>query len=172
MTARPPAGGLPPETLAAIKVVFFQECESHLADLDAGLIALRNGEMDSETVSRAYRAAHSIKGAAGLFQLDALARFSAQIETALGAVRDGRMALAPDVLSLLAQASRQLAELVEAGREGRDPPPEPTQALGEALTTLAPSQAESDPFEALNFEPRRVGFQPLHPVGRSGAGKA
>jgi two-component system chemotaxis sensor kinase CheA len=169
MTAQGPASGLSPETLAAIRIVFFQECATHLADLKAGLTVLQNGGRTSETVNGAYRAAHSIKGGAGLFQLDELVRFSGQIETVLGEVRDGRLAPGPEVLSLLGRASHELADLVEAAREGRDLPPEPTAALGQALVALAPSEAEPSAFDALNFEPRALSFRPIR---RSGAGEA
>jgi two-component system chemotaxis sensor kinase CheA len=161
-------GGLSPETLAAIRIVFFQECEAHLAELEAGLTALQDGDRDPETINGAYRAAHSIKGGAGIFQLDALVRFAHQIETVLGEVRDGRLAPGPDVLSVLARASGLLAELVEAGREGRNPSPEPMATLGEQLAALTPRAPEPKAFDELNFEPRPMSFQPLRPAGRAG----
>jgi two-component system chemotaxis sensor kinase CheA len=164
--------GLSPEILAAIRVVFFQECEAHLAELGAGLTALQNGDSDPEILNRAYRAAHSIKGGAGIFELDALVRFSHQVETALGEVRDGRLAPGPDVLGVLARASSLLAELVEAGRERRDPSPEPMATLGEELAALTPRATEPKAFDELNFEPRPMRFRPLSPAGRSGPGGA
>ncbi len=172
MTARRPVGGIPPETLAAIRVVFFQECETHLVALETGLGALKSGDSDLETLIEAYRAVHSIKGGAGIFELDALVRFSRQFETVLGEVRDGRLAPGLDVMPVLARASRLLTELVRAGREGRDPSPESLVASSEVLTALMPRTTEPSAFDALNFEPRPVTFQPLRPPGRSGEGGA
>jgi two-component system, chemotaxis family, sensor kinase CheA len=168
MTAQRPAGALPPETLAAIRIVFFQECETHLAELSAALAALQNGESDPETLSGAYRAAHSIKGGAGIFELDALVGFSHQLETALGEVRDGRLASGPEVLGVLSRAHALLAELVEAGREGRTLPSERMTAPSQDLAALAPPAMEPKAFDALNFEPRPMAFQPLNHAGRSG----
>ncbi|HEY3888577.1 MAG TPA: Hpt domain-containing protein [Caulobacteraceae bacterium] len=168
MTAQRPARGLSPETLAAIRIVFFQECEAHLADLEAGLVALRNGERNPKRLDGAYRAAHSIKGGAGIFQLDALVQFSHQIESALGEVRDGRLAPGPEVLGVLSRASNLLAELVEAGRDRRGLPAERMATLGEDLAALAPRESEPKAFDALNFEPRPMAFQPLSPRRRVG----
>jgi two-component system, chemotaxis family, sensor kinase CheA len=172
MTARPSVGGLSPETLAEIRIVFFKECESHLADLEAGATALQNGDRDPERLNGAYRAAHSIKGGAGIFQLGALVGLAHRVETVLGEVRDGRLAATPEVLDVLARASRRLAELVDAGRQGHGPSPEPATAVDEDLGTLMPVDAEPGGFDALHFEPRPMTFQPLRPVGRSGPGGA
>jgi two-component system chemotaxis sensor kinase CheA len=168
MTAHRPAGGLSPETLAAIRIVFFQDCETQLAELGAALTALQNGDSDPETLNSAYRAAHSIKGGAGIFALDALVAFSHQLETALGEVRDGRLAPGPEVLDVLSRAHGLLAELVEAGREERDVPSERITALSQELAALAPPATEPEAFDALNFEARPMAFQPLNPAGRCG----
>ena len=63
------------ETLEAIKVTFFQECEELLGDLETGLLSLQAGEGDDETVNAVFRAVHSVKGGAGAFGLEALVRF-------------------------------------------------------------------------------------------------
>jgi two-component system chemotaxis sensor kinase CheA len=168
MTAQRPARGLSPEALAAIRIVFFQECEAHLAELDAALAALKNGETDPETVNSAYRAAHSIKGGAGIFELDALVGFSHQFETALGEVRNGRLSPGPEVLGVLSRAHGLLVELVEAGREGRTAPCEHMATASQELAALASQGAEPQAFDALNFEPRPMAFQSLRPTGRSG----
>src|SRR5258708_2466799 len=101
MTARQPAGALSPESLAAIRIVFFQECEEHLAAIETGWRELQSGDTDPETIATVHRAVHSIKGAAGIFELDELSRFSRQFETALVEVRDGRLQPGPDTVRVL-----------------------------------------------------------------------
>jgi two-component system chemotaxis sensor kinase CheA len=153
-----PPGTLPPETLAAIRVLFFQECEAHLAQLATGLRALKDGERDAEVINDATRAAHSIKGGAGIFQLDALVRFSGRLETALGEVRAGRLEPGPDILSLLSRACEALADLVAAGREDRPADPAVATPILEQLAAILPERAA--PAEP-DFTPRPAPFQPL-----------
>ena len=53
------------DPLAAIKDIFFQECEEQLAELESGLLTMEGGDTDSETINAVFRAVHSIKGGAG-----------------------------------------------------------------------------------------------------------
>ena len=161
MTVRRPAGMLPPESLAAIRIVFFQECEEHLAAILTGLRALQSGDTDPETVVTVHRAVHSIKGAAGIFGLDDLDRFSRQFETALVEVRDGRLQPGPETVGVLLRAAEALAELVDDGRHDRAVAPDRTLAMLETLAALAPGTAEPGTFDGLEFESRPMAFKAL-----------
>ena len=74
----------------AIKIVFFQECDELLGDLEAGLLAIERGSADGETINAVFRAVHSVKGGAGAFGLDDLVRFAHVFETLLDEIRSGR----------------------------------------------------------------------------------
>jgi two-component system chemotaxis sensor kinase CheA len=152
---------LSPESLAAIRIVFFQECEEHLAAIETGLGALQSGDTDPETIVTVHRAVHSIKGAAGIFELDELARFSRQVETVMVEVRDGRLQPGPETLRVLLGAAEVLAELVDDGRHGRAVAPDRTSTMLGALAALAPGTAEPGTFDGLEFEPRLMAFKAL-----------
>jgi two-component system chemotaxis sensor kinase CheA len=154
-------GTLSPESLAAIRVVFFQESETHLAQIAAGLDAMRAGAEGPETVDVVHRALHSIKGAAGIFALDALVGFAAAFEAVLAEIRAGRLRPDPDNLRVLTRASNLLAELVEAGREDRAVSPDRTAPLMVELVALAPPAAAPMTLDDLDFEPQPVAFRPL-----------
>lgn len=158
MAAQRPVGALPPETLAAIRIVFFREFEAHLQQLAASLRALQGGDRAPETIDTAYRAAHSIRGGAGIFALEALVQFSHRLETALGEVRAGRLEPDDDVLNLLVRASQMLADLVAAGREDRPADPVLAAPVLAQLAAVAPERAE--PAEP-DFTPRPAAFRPL-----------
>jgi two-component system chemotaxis sensor kinase CheA len=117
------------DPMAAIRDTFFQECEEQLAELEAGLILMESGTANAETVNAVFRAVHSIKGGAGIFALDALVRFAHVFETALDAVRSGRLVAGPAVLNLLLRAADVLADLVRAARESTPPDEARTAAL-------------------------------------------
>jgi two-component system chemotaxis sensor kinase CheA len=149
------------DAMAAIKETFFQECEEQLAELEAGLLAIVDGNSDPETVNAVFRAVHSIKGGAGAFKLDALVRFAHVFETALDLVRSGRLAPAPEVLKVMLRASDILADLVRAARDGGQVDAEREASIREELAALAGAAgAEQSPgvtadgtFEGLDFQP-------------------
>lgn len=105
------------DEMEAIRATFFVECEDLLGELEAGLLALRAGEGEEDTVNAVFRAVHSIKGGAGAFSLDALVRFSHVFETSLDEVRRGKIDAGPDVLAILLRAADVLADLVASARD-------------------------------------------------------
>lgn len=161
MSGQRTPGTLPPESLAAIRVVFFQESETHLAQIVTGLDAMRAGAEGPETVDVVHRAIHSIRGAAGIFALDALVGFAAAFEVVMAEIRAGRLRPDPDLLRVLTRASNLMVELVEAGREDRAVSPDRTAPLLAELTALAPPAAAPETFDDLDFEPRPAVFRPL-----------
>jgi len=161
MTGQRTPGALSPESLAAIRVVFFQESETHLAQIATGLAALQAGDEGPETIEVVHRAIHSIKGAAGIFALDALVRFAGQFEAVLVEVRAGRLRPDPDVLRVLVRASNLLAELVEAGREDRAVSDDRTAPLMVELAVLTPPAVAPETLDDLDFMPRPMAFRPL-----------
>lgn len=106
-------------SMDAIRVTFFQECEEQLADLESGLVAIEEGTADPDIVNAVFRAAHSIKGGAGAFQLTDIVAFAHGFETALDALRSNSIEPRPAVMRVFLRAADMLADLVAAGREGR-----------------------------------------------------
>ena len=127
---------LPPEVLAQIKAGFLEECEEILGALQTGLLALRQGNRDPEIVNTVFRAAHSIKGGAASFGLDALVRFARQMEAVLAEIRSKRMPLSGEVLNLLLKASDLLADHVNAARAGGQVEASAARDVERALTAL------------------------------------
>ena len=151
----------------AIKQTFFQECDEQLAELESGLLAMQNGNGDSETVNAVFRAVHSVKGGAGAFGLDNLVRFAHVFETTLDAVRSDQLRPAPELLKTMLRAADILADLVRGARGGSEPDEANVAALAAELaaalnaptgsTTVAPPSAITVPgddgFGGLDFKP-------------------
>ena len=166
------------DPLEAIKVTFFQECEEQLSELESGLLAMEQGETDSETVNAVFRAVHSIKGGAGAFSLEPLVRFAHVFETTLDDVRAGKLAPDNNVVKVMLRAADVLADHVRAARDGGVVEETRSQELAAALEALngeaAPAQIVSQGFDdmpGLEFTPLTVsdddgfgddfGFTPL-----------
>jgi two-component system chemotaxis sensor kinase CheA len=163
----PGAGGwISQDQLAPIKVQFFQECVEHLAELESGLIALEQGETDPEIINTVFRAAHSIKGGAGIFGMDALVKFAHDMETVLAALRSGDIQPDRPVLKALLRAADVLSDLVDGARDGRDPDRDRLGACAAELFSLVAGKegagaAGDDDLDPFDFTPLRAEFEPV-----------
>ena len=154
----------------AIKVVFFQECDELLGDLETGLLAIESGTADDETVNAVFRAVHSVKGGAGAFGLDALVRFAHVFETLLDEIRSGRKPCDDPTVKTLLRASDVLADHIAAARGQAAPVDEARSAglvaelelltHGEASAPVAPVEAEVAEDE-FGFRPVAFSFAGL-----------
>ncbi|MGD0185072.1 MAG: chemotaxis protein CheA [Roseiarcus sp.] len=153
------------DTMAAIRETFFQECEEQLGELEIGLVAMDEGDANSETVNAVFRAVHSIKGGAGAFKLDRLVRFAHTFETALDLIRSEQLAPSPAVMKTLLRSADVLADLVKAARVDEPIDESRTESLIEELKGLASdARAEAghdnakDEAEPFDFQPVMLSF--------------
>ncbi|MAU98199.1 MAG: chemotaxis protein CheA [Fulvimarina sp.] len=124
------------DAMAEIRQTFFEECAEQLAELEAGLLAIENGEADSDTVNAVFRAVHSIKGGAGAFCLDDLVHFAHVFETTLDEMRSGRLDSSDHVVKIMLRSADALADLVTAARDGGTADAERSGALINELKGL------------------------------------
>jgi two-component system chemotaxis sensor kinase CheA len=155
------------DTMAAIRETFFQECAEQLAEIEAGLSAIDEGEANAETVNAVFRAVHSIKGGAGAFQLDRLVRFAHAFETTLDRLRSGKIAPSESLMKTMFRANDALSDLVVAARsggasdEGRtDALVEELKSAGEQATEVSGAPTVAEP-EALDFQPLTLSVEDL-----------
>lgn len=144
---------------SSILDMFFEECEDLIVALTEGLLEMRDGDADDDTVNAVFRAVHSIKGAAGAFSLDELVGFAHKFETVLDEVRSHRLETDEGLLRTLQRAGDILADLVDnardnipANREVVDPVLEELQQL------LGAETGEEAPEEEFVFEAMSLGF--------------
>lgn len=102
--------------LAQFRKTYFEECAELLDALQSNLDILSNGSGDDETLHAIFRSVHSIKGGAGAFGFSELVAFSHVFESLLDAMREQKVAAAPDVTQILLRASDALADIVSAAR--------------------------------------------------------
>ncbi len=92
---------------------FIAECRQLLEDMEVGLMRLDANLSDTEAVHAVFRAAHTIKGSAGLFGLEAVIAFTHELETLLSSVREGAATLDGIQVALLMRAGDQIARLID-----------------------------------------------------------
>ena len=145
--------------------LFASEVQSHLQPLDAGLLRLERDPADTGVIEPMMRAAHSIKGAARIVDLDGLVELAHAMEDCLVAVQAGRRRLGPadiDQLFRCIDVLGEVSRLDEAAsqrwqREQRDSQRALAQALsagdGEAPPPAPPAPQEPTPAPAIQEEP-------------------
>lgn len=90
--------------LSQFRESFLAECAEHIGTLEQGLLAMQNGGADSEHLNLIFRAAHSIKGAAGTFGWTGVVRLTHAMEDLLDRLRSGKLGITPQMLQLLLEA--------------------------------------------------------------------
>lgn len=93
---------------------YVTECREHLAEIETELLALEEGgaQVDEELINKIFRAAHSIKGGAGLLDLGKLKDLAHRTENVLGLVRSRELTPTPEVVNILLLAFDRMRDLV------------------------------------------------------------
>ena len=153
--------GIPADSLAAIRRVFFEECEERLTELEEGLAGLEEslaasagGEVDCQGLDTIFRAAHSIKGGAGIFDLKQVIRLAHLMESVLELGRRDLGSLTPTRIKSLLKATDGLADAIRAAREGGELPAAQAEAMEREVEGLLAPIPEFDVFDMQEFEAR------------------
>jgi len=100
------------EILAAAREGFLDEARDMLRQFEEGLLGLEADPDDAELLNSVFRAAHTIKGTAGLFGCERVVAFTHDVETLLEAMRAGQQALTDQAMALLLSSRDQIEALL------------------------------------------------------------
>lgn len=99
---------------------FFTESRELLEQMETALLQLERNPQDAEIINAIFRAAHTIKGSAGIFGLDHIVKFTHVAESVLDEVRSGRIAIDHTLSGLLLRTGDHLRDLIERVEEKRE----------------------------------------------------
>ncbi|WP_295618349.1 response regulator [Chamaesiphon sp. GL140_3_metabinner_50] len=104
-----------------IKLQFLDEAIDYLETIESGLLGLGAGKVDAKQLDALMRAAHSIKGGAGMMGFTTLAGLGHHLEDYFKIIQYGKSA-APDdeVERLLLGTIDKLGQIVALNRQGQD----------------------------------------------------
>lgn len=119
---------------------FFDESDEGLATLEAGLLALENGQADEDTLHSVFRAAHSIKGGAATFGFPDIAEVTHHLESLLDQARSGQRTLGSPEINALLSAADCVRQQIEAARAGDAVDAATLQPVLDALEALHTSK--------------------------------
>src|SRR5512133_1436201 len=83
-----------------LKEAFMEEAKELLDVLEKDFIALETSPDDSERINKVSRGLHTIKGSGGMFGFDRLSKFSHDLETLYDLIRNGKLSLTQEIVSL------------------------------------------------------------------------
>lgn len=98
--------------LSEAKAVFMAESAELLQEMENLLLALEADPDDTDTINSLFRAAHTIKGSAGVLGIETVERFTHGVENLLTKVRDGEIKLTPDMGEILLECRDHISALV------------------------------------------------------------
>ena len=130
-------------------LTFLEEGRELLRQMEDALMYLESAEQDEDTVNAMFRAAHTIKGSAGLFGLDAVVAFTHVVENVFDQVRAGELRITPELAAVLLPCGDHIGELINESIEPDGGPSAERLVAGEQLLAKlrAFSAAGEDPPE-------------------------
>lgn len=100
------------------RAAFLQEAREHANALEHGLLALEANPQNTSVLNDIFRAAHSIKGAAGTLGFTQIADFTHVFESLLDEMRRGEVAATSERITILLHSTDDLRRLLDACESG------------------------------------------------------
>lgn len=103
-----------PMLLAALET-YYTESRELLEAMELDLLELEAGNHDelAERLNAIFRAAHTVKGSAGIFNLDSIVHFTHKVENLLDQLRSMPSSLSDEVISLLFRCRDHMLRLLD-----------------------------------------------------------
>jgi two-component system chemotaxis sensor kinase CheA len=115
-------------TLSMSRHVLIQECRDLLGSMETTLVQIGDSTPSDDQINAVFRAAHTIKGSAGLFGLPLIVTFTHRVESVLDRVRDKSRVMDANMGSLLLRCGDYICSLVDSIEQETDAvDPDPVQ---------------------------------------------
>jgi two-component system chemotaxis sensor kinase CheA len=101
---------------------FYAEARDMLQQIEDTLLALESDPDNHETINALFRAAHTIKGSAGLFGLDRIVSFTHQVESVLDRVRKNELRIDIALSDVLLKSGDVVNELLDLAQHKVEDP--------------------------------------------------
>ena len=115
---------------------FVVECKELLEQMEEALLVVEHDPEDPEIINAIFRAAHTIKGSAGLFGLEPIVAFTHVAESVLDRVRCGEIVIDSALATLFIEVHDHLGKLIDHVVEGVHPADEIEQSSKNLVTQL------------------------------------
>ncbi|MBU2701799.1 two-component system chemotaxis sensor kinase CheA [Sporomusaceae bacterium BoRhaA] len=92
---------------------FVIDAKEHTETIEVGLLQWEQGQYNQKLINEIFRAAHSIKGTAGFFELKNIVDLSHAMESVLGKIRSQTVIVGLQITDILLEANDELKNLLE-----------------------------------------------------------
>ncbi len=99
--------------------MYVEESQEHLSNIENDLLEIEKAgdDADIEIINNVFRAAHSIKGGAGLMGLNNIKQLAHKVENVLGMIREKTISPDSNIISILLSAFDKLRDMVNNIKE-------------------------------------------------------
>lgn len=122
---------------------YLEEAEDLLQELETALLELENDPGDADTVGRAFRAMHTLKGSGAMFGFDEVAAFTHQLESVFELVRSGQIPATKELVGIALRSKDHIRALIE----GNGDPEEERQLVDGLRGFVEPLVPDVEPSE-------------------------
>ena len=138
--------------LTEVLQLFIEESSENLDVMESGLLDLEVGNLDSELLNSIFRAAHSIKGGAGIFKLEHIIHFAHTVEALLDEIRNEQHIVTQAVIDLLLEAVDVLRLMIKSLDTGGDNPDAEMLKCQAALEQMLKTPLGQPFLELIDYE--------------------
>ncbi|MBF0265633.1 MAG: chemotaxis protein CheA [Gammaproteobacteria bacterium] len=132
--------------------IFISEAVELLEEIENSLLELENASDDDELLNLVFRAAHTIKGSAGLFGFEHIIEFTHVVENTLDDMRNCIIPISSELITVLMRSKDQIAALVEALPEEESINTEEEKELVDLLNAFRSGKSAACAAESNNDE--------------------
>ena len=115
---------------------FVIESRELLENMEEALLKVEQSPDDADLINAIFRAAHTIKGSAGLFGLDHVVAFTHNAENVLDMVRAAELRITSELVALLLETCDHMGALIDHVEAGNAPPEEVDSRSHELIDKL------------------------------------
>lgn len=102
---------------------FFEEADEHFTTLEMGLLRIEQSPAAvAEVIDEMFRAAHTLKGSAGLVKLTTISQIGHRLEDCMEAIRDGKATVSRQRIDFMLFALDRIRELTRLAMAGEAEP--------------------------------------------------
>jgi two-component system chemotaxis sensor kinase CheA len=97
------------------KAKFVEESNDNVHDLEEALLLLEKDTSNNEIIERIFRAMHTLKGGGAMFGFNQLSEFTHHLETVFDLVRNNKLSVTDDIISLTFESIDHIKHMLEVG---------------------------------------------------------
>lgn len=123
---------------------FLVESGEGLGLMEQSILQLESRPGDNELIQGIFRVVHTMKGNAGLLEIENLLAFTHNAEDLLDTVRNGKLQITPEIITLLLDLVDMLRQMVAAAGEGKDEMPAGAKEILARISRSLKNGAKAD----------------------------